>query len=641
MSRPETLPQFNKAIIAADETRRGREIITSADWNNLFNQHRYQGNHSETYLEELDHYLFGVIQDGEELSHGVINTLIEDATSTANDLATHVANTNNPHSVTMAQIPDLQATLSTKADSFHLHSLSDIVTLQATLNNKANTNHTHTISNISNLQTTLNGKSNTGHTHAISDVTNLQTSLNGKVDKVSGKGLSTNDFTDVLKTKLESITPTGQLMANWGDISGTLSNQTDLMAALEDAKASGAVNLIPYPYGSSVASLIREQNGIIYTVNPEDGTVSAKGTASANAWFDIISLTKNFKIPAGNYNVSGCPSGGSASTYGIYVTHGESLASYGKDHGDGLNVTVTAQTADEQFRIVLGVLEGNTVDIVFKPMLIKGEAKPEIYNPPLGIKATRDYLAEAVPNLLPYPFYDGTRTLNGITYTLTGNATVRANGTCTGDAWFSLIHSSNPYHLKAGTYSICGCPTGGTNTKYWFSANKVSGNVEIARDYGSGATFTLTEDTDVLIGIMVKNGTTVSNIEFKPMLVPGDMIPKIFRAPEYMATFAKTKAYNNEQVISALADTVEGVETTLKNMLSKYWSSATTYKVGTYCWYNSKLWRCKIQHSNVTPSEGTYWTEIDVCSELSQLTPMTEAAYNALATKENRLYFLT
>lgn len=304
MSRPETLPQFNKAIIAADETRRGREIITSADWNNLFNQHRYQGNHSETYLEELDHYLFGVIQDGEELSHGVINTLLEDATDTANTLTAHVGNTNNPHGITMSQIPDLVSTLSSK--------------------------------------------SNAGHTHSIANITNLQTTLNNKVDTVSGKGLSSNDFTDALKTKLESITPTGQLMANWGDIAGSIASQTDLQTAL-NGKASSS--------HSHVVS-------------------------------DVTDL----------------------------------------------------QTA-----------------------------------------------------------------LSG----------------------------------KASTADL------------------------------------------------------------------------------------------------------SSVESLLKNMISKYWDSSKTYRAGDYCWYNSKLWKCLTQNSNTTPVGGIYWAEVDVCSELSQLTPMAEAAYNALATKENRLYFLT
>ena len=43
------------------------------------------------------------------------------------------------------------------------------------------------------------------HTHAISDVTGLQTALDGKVDKVTGKGLSTEDYTTAEKSKLAGI----------------------------------------------------------------------------------------------------------------------------------------------------------------------------------------------------------------------------------------------------------------------------------------------------------------------------------------------------------------------------------------------------------------------------------------------------
>ena len=44
-----------------------------------------------------------------------------------------------------------------------------------------------------------------GVDQAISDKT-VNISLSGKVDKINGKSLSTNDFTDALKTKLEGIT---------------------------------------------------------------------------------------------------------------------------------------------------------------------------------------------------------------------------------------------------------------------------------------------------------------------------------------------------------------------------------------------------------------------------------------------------
>lgn len=43
------------------------------------------------------------------------------------------------------------------------------------------------------------------HNHSISNVTDLQTNLDNKVDKVTGKGLSTNDYTTAEKNKLANI----------------------------------------------------------------------------------------------------------------------------------------------------------------------------------------------------------------------------------------------------------------------------------------------------------------------------------------------------------------------------------------------------------------------------------------------------
>ena len=62
---------------------------------------------------------------------------------------------------------------------------------------------TGTLSSQTDLQIALNGKANSSHTHTIANVTNLQTTLDTKVDKVVGKGLSTNDLTNELKVQYD------------------------------------------------------------------------------------------------------------------------------------------------------------------------------------------------------------------------------------------------------------------------------------------------------------------------------------------------------------------------------------------------------------------------------------------------------
>ena len=66
------------------------------------------------------------------------------------------------------------------------------------------------ISNIEGLQTVLNAKA---------DSTTVNNQLSGKVDKVSGKALSTNDFTTAEKTKLENI----EAQANKTEVDSALS----------------------------------------------------------------------------------------------------------------------------------------------------------------------------------------------------------------------------------------------------------------------------------------------------------------------------------------------------------------------------------------------------------------------------------
>lgn len=73
--------------------------------------------------------------------------------------------------------------------------------------------HTHSESDIigldkyskSEVDTKLSEKAPLVHTHPTSSITGLDTALGQKVDKVTGKGLSTNDFTTTLKDKLESL----------------------------------------------------------------------------------------------------------------------------------------------------------------------------------------------------------------------------------------------------------------------------------------------------------------------------------------------------------------------------------------------------------------------------------------------------
>ena len=55
------------------------------------------------------------------------------------------------------------------------------------------------------------------------------------------------------------------------------------------------------------------------------------------------------------------------------------------------------------------------------------------------------------------------------------------------------------------------------------------------------------------------------------------------------------------------------------NLISDAWNASTTYAVGQYCIYNNSLWKCLVQHSGQTPTEGTYWTKVNVANEITSV----------------------
>lgn len=132
--------------------------------------------------------------------------------------------------------------------------------------------------------------------------------------------------------------------------------------------------------------------------------------------------------------------------------------------------------------------------------------------------------------LIPYPFYEGTKTINGVTFTDNGDGTVKANGTNSsedGYAFMNLIAGTDSANviksLGAGSYVLNGCPNGGSAGSYriMFTINIGGSWSTKAIDYGSGAAFELTDDeianiTEANVNIRVYG--TVNNSTFYPMI---------------------------------------------------------------------------------------------------------------------------
>lgn len=126
-------------------------------------------------------------------------------------------------------------------------------------------------------------------------------------------------------------------------------------------------------------------------------------------------------------------------------------------------------------------------------------------------------------NLLQYPYYETTKTMNGITFTDNGDGTITANGTATDTAKFrAKFWDENS--CEAGTYYVSGCPTGGSDNTYCinFAAKYNEEIIGDTLDYGEGFQINAPNGIDKFYAyIIIKSGVTVSDLVFKPQLELG------------------------------------------------------------------------------------------------------------------------
>ena len=103
-------------------------------------------------------------------------------------------------------------------------------------------------------------------------------------------------------------------------------------------------------------------NNVVWTINA-DGTVTANGLASANSFLYLIPNNSNIAFGVATH-ISGCPSGGSASTYEIQVA--QTGGTIYHDYGDGEDIPY-----DYVYRyFVCCVRSGYNADnLVFRPMI--------------------------------------------------------------------------------------------------------------------------------------------------------------------------------------------------------------------------------------------------------------------------------
>lgn len=266
---------------------------------------------------------------------------------------------------------------------------------------------------------------------------------------------------------------------------------------------SSSENLTPYPYADSD----KTANGITFVTGYYTG-ITINGATDLPVGYIVVD---NLDLTAGNYTFSsGCNSATIPNGVMIqlcYLENGSVKGLTSQLSGSKLQETFSIDDtiAQKKFRVVIVLNQDmsdsfSVNDLVFLPTLIKSENR-EVLKVSYNSR-----------NLLPYPYFHSSMLQAGITYTVNSDGTITANGTATGRSEFVL--SANKTDWANGNYILSGCPSGGSQATY--SIITVNG----FSDIGSGITVPQSELTR--ISIIIKQGTTVDNLVFKPQLELGD-----------------------------------------------------------------------------------------------------------------------
>ena len=347
-------------------------------------------------------------------------------------------------------------------------------------------------------------------------VNGLDTAVSNKVDKVTGKGLSTNDYDDTDKGKVDSL--------------GTAStkNSTSVVTESSDLVESGAVKDI---VGWGNKNLL----------DP-----------------DVIKNTPLQYVPVyvgdGEFTLSStCPQTGGALAC-IFLLAG--------------SVRTGASTSDN------GVWNGQTRTVTavdgYVTVASRNEdgVKPTLYHNQLEVGSTatayepyhasvEDTLRDAEviegKNLLNNTAVTPSSPVNGVTITINADKSVTLNNSATANMNFQLYRGK----FKAGKYIARKNKLNSQSNRAWLTIYSYakSANLVSVMDNKTEEEFTVDNNdaNEILIGIYIYNGASFSNETIYPMITQTDILDSTYE-PYYtpLKDVVPTKADNS--VIGTVED---------------------------------------------------------------------------------------
>lgn len=291
----------------------------------------------------------------------------------------------------------------------------------------------------------------------------------------------------------------------------------------------------------------KSNGGLNYTVNSDKSITVGAGTATTESW-GYLNVGGYF-LEAGTYILTGCPSGGSLSTYELRLSladiKGGGQSQLVEDTGSGATFTITSR---KWFRLYCGIRveNGTTLSsaLTFYPMIRLASDTNTAYTPFAETneqltksKVSYDFNAKTgVHQLLPIDIEEMKRlnasgtwnnnvyTRNGVVFTINADKSIdvdASNNTAT--STFAIYIKGYAKNSGGAPYVrhkvvLTGCPSGGSENSIYLRFTYYDDS-DTANDYGNGVTFTPTASitNDQYVQVLI-NKVYTGTAHFKPLI---------------------------------------------------------------------------------------------------------------------------
>lgn len=403
----------------------------------------------------------------------------------------------------------------------------------------------------------------------------LKDLFSGKVDKETGKGLSSNDYTTSEKTKLNGIETGANKTIVDSEMSSSSTNPVQ-NKIIKDA-LDGKQNTLTFDSAPTQSSTNPVTSGGIYTDQQrqeveigvvanagaksllpigvssityysavtfsvaDDGQITVNGanpnTSNGIVYQDIVTAKTQqtetrYTLPVGRYKITGTGTNGLRFQVHCHDgTNTHELFSKSSSGEFSYTESLKSQYPYICWRILI-VANSSFSNHVLKPMIWDASITDSTFVPyaktnrELTVAEDEDRAAliaqvdGGAKNKLPMTHAGGSITRYGVTCTWDLNAgTMILNGTHrSGDsaAIFEFYDGSaeDATILPAGSYVITGCPTGGSTSTYRATLTQIAGAV----DTGNGRSFELSEPHYAAYRVLISGNVAFNNMVFKPMV---------------------------------------------------------------------------------------------------------------------------